>query len=292
MEAKAILVAGLLERDSGKTWTVLALAKSLSALGLRVAPFKPVAGFNLWYSYEAVRYSLERGFLVSNDLLSYIRHVGLNDFEAVLANPYSLGLMYPDPQRVGGVARYLAAVEDVEKSIVISRATVCDGERVSVSHAFFPQNMRVLASSACKIVGELASRLGAVEDEPRSFVERVSGSSMNILNCLKSLVERRSPHALIIESFNNAVQPFKGALDLASLYLVVTPSKLLVYDGVKVREAVAVVGEYFTGTVDKIYSLLTPLASYDIPLVESPDKLAEYYRENIVDNLLKIMGLE
>ncbi len=283
--ARIILVAGLLEHDSGKTWSTVALVKAMRKLGLRVYPFKPVAGLNIWYSYRAFRESIERGLLVSNDLLFYKYSLGLGDDVLALVNPYVLMLSFPDPERVGGVAKYLASVASVERSLVLARETVCGGGSFESRHYVFIDSLRWLPSTVRRAVEELAEKLKAqAVSDVEKFMHGVGGDSFE---CLRQLVESvGGVDVVVMESFNNAVQPFEGAALKADLFVVVAPGRLTVFEGDRLRRALEVVGRAFAATVDKVYPLLKPLVSVELPLAGSVDELASFIYESGIPEIL------
>ncbi|KYH36368.1 MAG: hypothetical protein AYL28_006670, partial [Candidatus Bathyarchaeota archaeon B23] len=83
---RAILIFGLLTQDSGKTVVASALCRGLHKRGLRVAPFKPRSGHNLWYQYDAYERCRFEGSLYCEDILK-LREASRCGLPPELLNP-------------------------------------------------------------------------------------------------------------------------------------------------------------------------------------------------------------
>nr|MEB3851791.1 hypothetical protein [Desulfurococcales archaeon] len=64
-----ILVVGLRTIDSGKTTLAASLARALRREGFDVVALKPIGSVEAWLHPEALRWSAERGFVVTPDAL-------------------------------------------------------------------------------------------------------------------------------------------------------------------------------------------------------------------------------
>ncbi|WP_058370958.1 hypothetical protein [Pyrodictium occultum] len=166
-----VLVSGLLEHDSGKTWTVVALARALAEKGPRVAIFKPVAGHNLWGSPHALRSSYDRGLLLGNDVYTYLRY--LEGVDPGVSNPVALALAYPDPLAFKGPSQYLAAISDTRSMLVLARVQDCG--RGAARHYVFPNSLARLTGTLRSEVERLAARLGAEPSEPGWLLDWLAG---------------------------------------------------------------------------------------------------------------------
>lgn len=266
-----VLVSGLLELDSGKTWTVIALAKHLRELGLRVSVFKPVAGHNLWGSVKALKKSIEVGMLVGNDVTAYMEYLG--GIKPGPSNPIALALAYPDPLSFRGVAQYLSMLSDTASMLVLAR--VYDCKRNIARHYVFVENVARLTNSVRRKIEDLAEKFKAVPADPRSMLESLSGhGAVPILEGCREVLEE-GLDVLIIESFNNAVAPYTRVVDLVDFYIIVAPGRLMLYSGDRLRNVYGILGG--ASRVDRLLSVLSrSLVTLELPLVENPTELAQY----------------
>ncbi|ABM81049.1 hypothetical protein [Hyperthermus butylicus] len=243
-----LLVSGLLELESGKTWFTVGLATALRTLGARVMAYKPVAAYNIWSSWDPVESSLRHGILAGNDALIYIEQLG--DSNIHLVNPVSLMLAYPDPLLFSGVAQYLARISSIEGMVVLARFSSCaEGSAV---HYYVPENVERLGPSFRKIVEELVKATGATPISASRLVEKLSTASAaeNLAACLTIL--DRSYDVVVIESFNNAVVPFAGLEGRVDYFIVVAPGRAIVFDGDKLRKVSEIVSGLVMLKTDKV----------------------------------------
>lgn len=263
--ALTVLVTGLLEHDSGKTWLGRGLVRLAKERGLRVAAYKPVGGFNIWHSYWAFRESVSKGTLAGGDALGYHSDTGL---ALELVNPVALALGFPDPLAVPGPAYYTAAASSTESSLVMARVTGCDGSRIVLA---FHDNIDRLPATLRREVEEAASRLGAEAGDPRVFSEWLSGGEASALleECRRRL---SGADVLVIESFNDAVLPYEAlGLEDLDFLVVVAPGKALLYTGGRLRLALETVGRQHR--IGRVLSLLgKPLHAEDLPPARSLDE--------------------
>ena len=254
-----LLVAGLLEHDSGKTWLAAALALTARRHGLRVAAYKPVGGFDAWGSYKAFRESTSMGALAGNDALTYHRVLGEKP-ERI--NPVALLLAPRDPLFYSGPASYLADSARLESSLVLARITGCDGRS---RHLVFKENLERAPITLRAEVAEAASRLGAEPGDTTEFLSWLGSAEASKLfsSCLAEV--SRDAQLVLIESFNDAASPYlpPPAIDFT---IIVVPGKALLYSGERVERAINYTALHTPPRVARIMSLLgSPLASIDLP---------------------------
>lgn len=269
--ALRVLVSGILELDSGKTWSVIALARSLLERGVRVALFKPVAGHNIWGSARTLRMSAELGMLVGNDISAYMRYLG--GIDPGVSNPIALALAYPDPLAFHGVSQYLSATVDMASMLVLARVHDCRAQRTQ--HYVFPVNVSRLARAMQREVERLAERLGAAPADPGETLESLSGpGAESVLEGCRERLEEDA-EVIIVESFNNVVAPYNRIVDVADFFVVVAPGRLMLYSGDRLRAAYEILGS--VSRVDRILPVLSkPIATLELPIAESPIELAEH----------------
>lgn len=277
---RVLLVTGLLPYESGKTWFSLALYKALRGLGLRVSLYKPVAAFNLWYGRRALEESLKRGLLLSNDCLAYVEEAGVEAPE--LVNPIAIALAPLDARSYvnrGDLDGYLRDSADVLSQVVLARVTRCV-ERFT-KHFVLPENVEKAAPGVKEVVKTLTERV-AVE---RTTVEELRGFllSMQAEEVLAGCLERLSEgDVTIVESFNNSLTPYGGALKAADVLVVVAPGSAFVFDITEelleaVARGVEEVGQEALLT-SFILSRLKPNVAIDLGYARSPDDLAQHLK--------------
>lgn len=223
-----VLVTGLNVFDSGKTWVSIALYRALLSGGLKPAIYKPVASFNIWYSYGTFDESVKRRQLLSNDALAYERH--LNVTELTYVNPISIALAPLNPEsyrRSSSLERYHADIQDLFSQIIMARVTNCD-EKTS-THYIFKENLINLSKPISEKITRLSEVLSASSMSVEGFKAfLVSTASEETLVKCSEKVERDSD-VLIIESFNDSIAPYGRALMDSEYILTVAPSMIYLY---------------------------------------------------------------
>jgi len=246
-----VLVAGLLESDSGKTVAATALVAGLDAV-----PFKPRSGFNVWEHYDhAVRCAREFGAPVSLDV---VRLLGIVDDgpDPLTANPVHRVWTYPDPG--------YALSEEVSLRFLSSRTE---------SHVLLDrlgEEVRLYPGLESKFVpldpGEMCSRCEIVEADESpdpSEVERVVDSAFGGVRGFSDVV--------VVESLNNLALPWEGCPS-EGVAVVVGPGRGLVYDLEEYVRAVSALPEVEPVTVDLV-DVLEPEEVVDLPVLEGVEGL-------------------
>lgn len=225
--ARIILIAGLIPYESGKTWFTLGSALSARSRGLMVRVFKPVAGHNLWYSPRAVKKTLKSKLLVGNDVAIYNEN-NLMD-EPAVANPIAIATIPPDPlYYLEKIDEYLRVLEETYSMTVLSRITSCRSG--TTRHNLHPENLEKTSPQTRRFVERLASILKAEKSSLQSLLNYMSSSSVDhdLSVCLERV--EKGCDLIFIESFNDAITPYAGAIEKADLVAVVAPSRVLIYE--------------------------------------------------------------
>ncbi|MCS7111446.1 MAG: hypothetical protein RMI45_05595 [Ignisphaera sp.] len=222
-----ILISGLLVYDSGKTWLGVSLARRLVSQGVSVGVFKPVAGHDAWRQYPTIVESFNRGILIGEDVVKYASVIGDTALEWM--NPIDILLAPPDPLSYLGtnIYTYLNDLENQFRQIVLARVSFCS--KNSTQHFIFRDNLKRVAPSIRRELELLTEKLGASEESLESFIRRLrdGGIEDELMECLRRVEEGRD--IVIIESFNNAVTPFRRVLDTINALIVVAPGAVAVY---------------------------------------------------------------
>ncbi|NPA05268.1 MAG: hypothetical protein GXO09_04155 [Crenarchaeota archaeon] len=263
--AVTVLVDGLLRFDSGKTWFGVGLCLCLRRLGYRVGVFKPVAGHSVWGQLWSFRESLRRGFLVGGDVLTYERFLGV---DPLAVNPVDLLLAPPDP--AGGVSGFLSSVGGWEDQVVVARVPVGGG----FEHWWFPVNVSRLSPLVRFEVSRLVGRVGAVPGSVEGLLDYVGGLG-GVFEEFRRRVSAGCDF-LVVESFNDALVPYRELVGVVDYLVVVAPGRVFVFEGERLRLLASVVdvGGARVGGVWR--HLGRPIGVFELPLVEDPVVLADF----------------
>ena len=267
-----VLVSGVLEYDSGKTWLSVGLGLVAKRQGLSVGIYKPVAGHSFWNKFSSVVESKKRGVLVGNDVLTYEEYLGLID-DVVVVNPIDLLVVYPDPLALHGFSEYMLSVSSLEKSLVLARVTRCDSG-IDTRHYVFVENLSLAPFSARQELVELAKLLRAESATARSFLGFLAsrGASSLLEKCRERISGGKD--VVVIESFSDSLLPYSGVEKNVDFLVLVAPGKALIFTGEKLRQAIELLGDRSIRA-----SSLLSVARYsayivvDIPPARSPREL-------------------
>ncbi|MCY0868648.1 MAG: ATPase [Desulfurococcus sp.] len=233
-----MLVVGLLPQDSGKTTVARALAGELKKKH-KVFYFKPIAGHSGWYQAETISFSLEAGLLVGHDAYVVARELGLLD-KLRLVNPVDLLTMPLDLLRFQGSVRfYVDSMSSVVSQAVLLRVS----HPKSIDEYYVVRdNVEKLGDFTRRILDSLIDKFSRAEStvfhevESRSVAGILGNTELH--SELGGIYEDLGDYDFVVtESYNNSSTPLDSSLN-ADLVLVVAPTRLLLYDGSRYRQAV------------------------------------------------------
>ncbi len=284
-------VCGLLTYDSGKTWLTIALTLALRSLGLKVYPFKPVAGHSAWSQSRTIRYSRELGVLVGDDVYSYVKKLGIPQSDVVLVNPVDLLLTPLDlaPMvRRGGFESCVTIASVARDQVVLARLPL--GERFR--HLLVEDVVQRAPKPIARRVAELAALLKAESVSSDELMEKMRSRDVErrVLESFNVIASRSD--VVIVESFNDAAVPVVPLKDLIDVYLLTAPGMVAVYrDSSRVSKAVEAAlslrGEEGL-RAQYVFSKLRPDDVVEVELVEDPEILA---RSSSMRRLLDALSL-
>jgi len=227
-----ILIAGLIPYDSGKTWFTLGASLYVRNMGFKVGVLKPVAAHNAWYSPRTLRKSIELGLLVGNDALLYYSY-GLMPKPSI-GNPIALLMTPPDPLKYSDLGEYFKDVESAYSSTVLSRITSCKAN--TVKHYHYPSNIEKLSPELTRVISRVGKILKSEESSIRSLLEYLSSPLVEeeLDKCLDEA--SRNVEIVFVESFNDAITPYRGLLSRVHGLGIVAPSRVYVYRDIKAVE--------------------------------------------------------
>ena len=209
MPRRSLLIFGLLPHDSGKTTVASAICRGLHKAGVMVVPFKPRAGHNLWYQYDAYLRCRSEGRLYCEDITK-LRKASCCTLPYELLNPID-ALFTPLKAKnllEEGMGRELYLLEeDIYTHLIVERYTVWDG---GMRHIIVLN--RGLSTHRLLVDEDYLNALRADAEEVVEIdnMEEWSGihgrlSKRAISTCLGEVLE--SCEALIVEGYNDAASP-------------------------------------------------------------------------------------
>ncbi|HIQ03244.1 MAG TPA: hypothetical protein EYH40_02350 [Desulfurococcales archaeon] len=277
-----ILVNGLLPYESGKTWTVLGLAKTLQYYRrFKVALYKPIAGHSAWYQFKTILNSLKYNVLVGEDVVKYREVLGLN-YSLELINPVDFLLAPLNPKRFTNIIEYISALDNQFNQIVMIRRS--DYESCLTEYFIVRENIDRIVQELKYWINKLAEKFNPESISVKDIISiAYSEKTMKILDyCLKVLCE--SSDIVIVESFNDAAVPYYNILEKINSVFTVTPGYIFKLNTNNFKKVVKKqylvygdVGLRMSNIISKVnIEHITPL-----PPVETVNELSSYLKEYI-----------
>lgn len=283
-----ILVVGLIPYDAGKTEFVLNLVNALKKYGYRPSYFKPVAGHDAWYQYDALLYTLNSGLLIGHDAYIVAEKLDMLD-KLHLISPLDILTFPVDPVRLHlSMPSYMEHMSYIGKRTVLVRFTYFYGDRGQYKNIYYicRDTLNKINNNLGIVFKELLER---IRNERSFFIETTSIHIEKLLNNPKiyEVIDRyrvllEENNYLIIEGYNDVSSPTIGSLDVDYVF-VVAPSKALLYKGDRYRMAVELLsyrGYPWTIKSSNVIEVAgKPLKTYDIPVKIFRDKLEKLFEE-------------
>lgn len=286
-----VLISGVIPYDSGKTWLVIFLAKKFLEHGIKVSIFKPVAGHSAWYQYSTVVESFKRGILVGEDIVKYLEVI--KDIDIGITNPIDILLAPPDllSYVYGDVYNYIADLDNQFNQIVLARINKCFDK--TTQHFVFRENIIKTPQLLRYELEKLAEKLNATSYDIDSFIKLLKNSVIEdeLYKCLE--IAEHGKDIVLIESFNNAITPFRKIINYVNILLVVAPGIIIMYNNVSdiakaLDKAIEVYGEKGFETIH-ILSMVKPIILKHIkPRINKLED--DEYLNQIVYSLLTLLS--
>ncbi len=261
-ERLKVLIAGLKEKDAGKTSLALALLAYLREKGFNACGFKPKAGNSVWYDYDIVHEALSQGKLYGKDakLLKAASAFGSmadTAMEEEFINP--IHRLWAEPPLVATITQI--------PYFILDRVTLWFKEGV---RNFVVENESLPVEYRCNDADFENLRAKAFG------IYRVR--DLNMLNVLteeyydlaielayKRMVEQHE--YVIIESYSDIALPWKGLKDLDAVFGV-KPGHISVYDPDKYLTAVQLSASTYSKeelATSRIVDLVKPIKEVRVP---------------------------
>lgn len=240
-----VLVIGVLRYESGKTSVALELLNAFKDVGIDVFPYKPIGGHSGWYQYSTIINSIRLGKLVGEDAYHYAE--AINCIECIeQISPLDFLLVPHDIKFYQGrIRRYIDLVDDIFNQIVLVRLTSIIDETFQSIHYLIKDNYKYILESMENILRDLIKSIKRVisidVDTLTSLI--LNPELYRVLDNILAYHESR--HELVlIESFNDVALPIPAAIN-SSYIVIVSPGRILLFDGDSFRKAVKIVSDIF-----------------------------------------------
>jgi predicted P-loop ATPase/GTPase len=293
---RRFLVSGLFPYDSGKTVFAKSLIEALKDRGLIPRYFKPVGGHNGWYQYDTIMHSLELGFLIGHDAYIGAVETGMLEYANIIS-PLDFLTLPLDPVKFKpSIPTYFDYMSSAAKTMMLlrlTRAWSTNGELKSINtYILCRDNVEYLTDPMRELLDDL---IGAFRARGDVIIEGNSDLALkvmyneNIYSLIDGYPELLGPaDILIIEGYNDVAAPTPRSLDVEKVFIV-GPSKVLMYDGERYREAVELLayqGKPWSISTSKLIGILgAPRESRDLPH-EASGSLFKSAIDDVIDSLL------
>lgn len=229
-----ILIAGLLQFDSGKTSLAAALTALARMQGFNAVAVKPVSGHSFWSQFDTLLRSERLGKLVGED--AYILWKASGKAEPLeVISPFDVATIALDIRKIRGVSSYFKNSESIFESAVLVRlSNVLHGKIVS-EHFVLTDNLEKGVATLSRRVAALAQELNAKEISKREFAKLSVKAIYGIDKILSKAFSKYD--IVIIESFNNAACPTPASMSTDKV-VIVAPGLAMILDGIKYRAAI------------------------------------------------------
>ncbi|BCU67681.1 hypothetical protein HS7_11180 [Sulfolobales archaeon HS-7] len=261
-----VLITGLLPQDSGKTTMGINLIRAFKEVGIRMFPYKPVAGFNGWYSYEYLIRGVNMGIIAGGDAFKYYDETG-EDIRKI--NPFTLLTLPLDLEKADFRNVFFENKEGIVHALL--RAESC----TNAEGYYLAKEYQFSSEGLISIINGFLARRGFNLISENQIITMIDDSVNSTNNCTPQ------DDNIIIESYNDAAAPNWESLKV-DFTLAVSPGKSFLISGEEYSMAVkALTFSRLMMKTIKVVGVVRPMKSFSL----SPHNF-ENYRE-IVNWLLK-----
>jgi len=240
--AFVIFVAGLLEYDSGKTTISKEIIRQLKEQGIKVQPFKPLSGNNIYYNYEKIKKIFEEyKEILSLDIMEMLKETGEEIKEPQINNPVhklnTPAIPYEFIKEGVTQTYYNRFTESVA---LIQRFTIIEEENKSKNYYIINnqsyKNTKFFNEE--EIIEELrkkAEKINTYSNEEEyialnmDYYAKATESTFNYLEKKEKII--------IIEGFNNSAHP-AWCVRKANIVILVGPGTIITYEPEKYFTAI------------------------------------------------------
>ena len=286
-------IFGFLEEDSGKTTIGLHAIKYLKEIGIDVAPFKPIAGFNYWRQYENFLNSAHYGTIFSRDAYM-LEEIAKSGEKLEIINPVSFLFAPADIKKYieSNVISKILFEETLVRNLVLARLTICENDKIENQVYLNKRRLEYLLhdSRIFHIIESRNSREIDITDIEKFINEINVNAKRYIESCFRKLV--RTHRNILVESFNNSVLPWRGILnEEIDIVIGAFPGYALFFDPISFKEALVTLmslrGDIITG--EMLLDVLNPKKVARIPPIT---KRLEKFEKELYEDFVRYLEIE
>ena len=278
-----IVIIGLLEKNSGKTFVAHELGATLQKMtSKKIIPYKPISGSNFWYQADNSKFIIKNKLLLSQDLrITAERLLYQQDIPLTILNPVH-SLFFPiniGPLLDGSMKISLMDKYSYDKPILIryslwNKKTSLE-DRIHVVHKDtpLPEPIQPILESSSKVL--YYSSIEDLTELDRKYSPLAIQTTFDYVN--EYITNSSDVLGLIIESFNNIVLP-KDIIEHATSILLVAPGFVTKMDLEKFLKAYQVVGNNYQQS-NKFLELVHPSKLAKLPFNPQEEDLMKIIEE-------------
>ncbi len=278
MTSIKILITGLLERRSGKTYLASAMLYALRTLGFKPGFFKPLSIHNWFTEYDTTLENIRFKSLFSRDVATLSRIARIKDPYELL-NPVDFLTAPLDPTvfinaRVPDM--YYSFSHDLLKTTLMARFTRYeDGvlyNKYLINEWALRRNMLLVDEGLIDRIMRNADEITKI-DATKAFAHLMNKIFINSINtCLKAIEDKYQ--IVVVESYGDLAWPLPSETRI-SIVFAVAPGRVLIYEAGKFKMAVELKkplrGPLTNVRLSDIIGLLKPIKSFKVGPVHTAE---------------------
>lgn len=267
-----IFIIGVLPENSGKTTLATALVSALKDLGIKISAFKPISGHSMWWQFSSYKMCLKYGSLFCEDAFKFWKLLQ-QSIPIEIINPVDVLFSMPDVNHSSpSLIRFFFGNENYDW-FAMGRFTVVEEKPKHI--IYFkkdPSAPVIMPNDLLKIVKSKADEVVEVKNIHeylnlhQKYCERAISTCYDFLN--------RISDEIIVESFNDAVYPWRG-VEHSEVVLAIAPAHVLIYDPKSFFKTVRKFKDPYTKTYQDVYSFIKPLEILKLPPLTQSELLNE-----------------
>ncbi len=288
-----VFIGGLLEYNSGKT----TIAKDMISFfendsSMKVSPFKPLSGNNLFYNYEPIlENTTKHDDFVSQDIIGLLNETS-NDIKATLANPVHKVTTQAIATRFyeeGSINTFYKKYQDSET--LLQRFSFCDSEgnqksTYIVNEPIYKNKKFWNDEKLTEPILRKANEIKPFKNDQEYYIlnsKYYADSIQTSFECLKN-----NSDFIVIEGFNNSAHP-AWCVRESNLILLLGPGSIFIYDPDVYFRAIdnyRAINRNKPSTTNEILNIASPKESLYLSLdtterKETVSKLANQIKDNL-----------
>ncbi len=278
MNSIKVLITGLYEKRSGKTYLASAILYALRTLGFKPGFFKPLSIHNWFTEYDTTLENLRFKSLFSRDVATLSQIAKIKDPYELL-NPVDVLTAPLDPTvfinaRVPDM--YYSFSHDLLKTTLMARfSRYEDGvlyNRYLINEWALRRNILLVDEELIDRIMKNADEIAEI-DTTKTFAYLMNKNFMNsVRSCLKAIESRYQ--IVVIESYGDLAWPLPRETRV-SIVFAVAPGRVLIYEASRFKMAVELKkplrGLHTNVRLNDIIGLLKPIKSFKVGPVHTAE---------------------